>query len=56
MPSYPTKEDLKNAADDDKSDFAQKDDLANLKSDVNKFNIDEFKQHSNWLEQISRYW
>ena len=56
LPSYPTKEDLKNAADDDKSDFAQKADLANLKSDVNKFNIDEFKQHSKWLEQISRYW
>ena len=56
LSSYPTKEDSKNAADYDKSDFAQKADLANLKSDVNKFNIDEFKQHSRWFEQISRYW
>ena len=37
---YPTKADLKNAAGVDKSDFA---DLASLKSDVDKLDIDKLK-------------
>ena len=38
-----TKENLKNAADVDTSDFANNSDLANLKSDVDKLDIDKLK-------------
>ena len=36
-----TKADLKNATSIDTSEFSEKTDLANLKSDVNKFDIDK---------------
>ena len=40
---YTTKADFKNAAGVDTSDFARKTDLANLKSDVDKLDIDKLK-------------
>ena len=41
LPNYATKADLKNAAGVDTSKFAKKVDLANLKSDVDKLDIDK---------------
>ena len=41
--NYATKTDLKNATAVDTSDFAKKTDLANLKSGVNKLDIDKLK-------------
>ena len=43
LSNYATKADLKNATGVDTSDFAKKTDLANLKSDVDKLDIDKFK-------------
>ena len=43
LSSYVTKAYLKNGAEVDTSSFAKKADLANLKSDVDKFNIDKMK-------------
>ena len=43
MSIYATKADLKNATGVDKSDFARKTDLANLKSDLEKLDIDKLK-------------
>ena len=43
LSNYATKTDLKNAAGVDTSSFAKKIDLANLKSDVDKLDIDELK-------------
>ena len=43
MSNYATKSDLKNATGVDTSDFAKKTDLANLKSDVDKLDIDKLK-------------
>ena len=43
MSNYATKTDLKNATGVDKSSFAKKVDLANLKSDVDKLGIDKLK-------------
>ena len=43
LSSYATKTDLKNATGDDTSSFAKKTDLASLKSDVDKLDIDKFK-------------
>ena len=47
LPNYATKADLKNATGDDTSKIAKKVDLASLKSEIYKFDIDE-------LETISR--
>ena len=55
LSNYATKADLKNAASVDRSDLAKKTDLANLKSDVDKSDIDKlrnvptkcFKQYKN---------
>ena len=41
--NYVTKTNLKNAAEVDTSSFAKKTDLANLKSDVNKLDIDKLE-------------
>ena len=41
--NYATKTDLKNATGVDTSKFAEKVDLANLKSDVDKLDIDKLK-------------
>ena len=43
LSSYATKTDLKNATGSDTSHFAKKTDLANLKSDVDKLDIDKLK-------------
>ena len=43
LSNYATKPDLKNAADVDTSGFAKKIDFANLKSDVDKLDIDKLK-------------
>ena len=43
LSNYATKADFKNATGVDSSDFAKKTDLANLKSDVDKLDIDKFK-------------
>ena len=43
MSIYATKAGLKNATGVDKSDFARKTDFANLKSDLEKLDIDKLK-------------
>ena len=43
LSNYATKTDLKNATGVDTSDFTKKTDLANLKSDVDKFDINKLK-------------
>ena len=43
MSNYATKTDLKNATGVDTSSFAEKTDLANLKADVDKLDIDELR-------------
>ena len=43
LPNYASKIELKNATGVDTLDFAKKADLANLKSDVDKLDIDKFK-------------
>ena len=43
LSNYATKSDLKNATGVDTSKFAKKVDLANLKSDANKLDIDKLK-------------
>ena len=42
--NYATKEDLRNATGVDTSTFAKKVDLANLKSNVDKLEIDKFEK------------
>ena len=49
LSNYATKADLKNATGVDTSDFAKKTDLANLKSDVDKLDIDKLKSVSSNL-------
>ena len=43
LPNYATKADLKNATGDDTSKIAKKVDLASLKSEIYKFDIDELE-------------
>ena len=43
LSNYATKVNLKNATGVDTSDFAEKTDLANVKSDVDKLSIDKLK-------------
>ena len=45
LPNYATKTDLKSATKVDTSDFTKKTDLANLKSDVDKLDIDKLKMY-----------
>ena len=47
MSNYATKADLKNVTGADISDFAKKTDLANLKSDVGKLDVDKLKNVPN---------
>ena len=47
------KEDLKNATGVDASSFAKKTDLANLTSDVDKFDIDRLKNLPNNLSNLN---
>ena len=53
---YATKADLKNTADVDTSDFALKTDLANLKSDVDKLDIDKLKNVPTTLSNLKSKW
>ena len=43
MSNYATKSDLKDVTGADTSDFAEKTDLDNLKSDVDKLDFDKWK-------------
>ena len=50
--NYVTKANLKNAAGIDTLDFAKKPDLANLKSDVDKLDIDKLKNVPSKLSNL----
>ena len=52
LSNYATKTDLRNAAGFDTSSFAEKVDLANLKSDVDKLDIDKQKNLPNELNNL----
>ena len=52
LSNYATKADLKNARGVDASKFAKKVDLANLKFDVDKLDIDELKNLPNNLNNL----
>ena len=52
MSNFATKFDLKNATDVYASKFVKKDDLANLKSDVDKSDIDKLKTTSVDLSKL----
>ena len=54
MSNYATKADLKNAAGVVTS-FAEKTDIANLKSVVNKLDIDKLKKCTKWFKQLEKY-
>ena len=49
---FATKVGLKNATDTDTSDFAKKIDLSNLKSDVDKFGINNLKNVTSALSSL----
>ena len=52
LSNYATKADFKNATGVDTSDFAKKTDLANLKSDVDKLDIDKLKNVPSNLSKL----
>ena len=52
LSNYATNADLKNATGVDTSNFAKKTDLANLKSDVDKLDIEKLKNLSNDLNNL----
>ena len=52
MHNYATKADLKNATGIDKLDFAKKTDFANLKSNVDKLDIDKSKNVPSSLSSL----
>ena len=52
MSNYATKSDLKNATGVDTSDFAKKTDLVNLKSDLDKLDIDKSRKVSTNLNNL----
>ena len=52
LSNYATKTDLRNATGDDTSDFAKKIDLANLKSNVDKLDIDKLKNVLSGLSSL----
>ena len=51
LSNYSTKADLKNATCVDSSDFAKKTNLVSLKSDIDKLDIDKFKNVPNGLSK-----
>ena len=53
LSNYFTKPDLKNVTGVDTSQFAEKDDLANLKSEVNKLDIDKLALVPTDLSKLS---
>ena len=52
--NYAAKSDLKNATGVDTSHFAEKDDLVNLKSEIDKFDIDKFKTCTKQSRQFEK--
>ena len=54
LSNYATKADLKNATGVDTSKFAKKVDLANLKSNVDKLDIDKLKNAPSGLNRLKR--
>ena len=52
MSNYATKAEFKNTACVDKSDFVKKSDLAKIKSDVNKLDIDKLKNAPSNLSNL----
>ena len=54
LSNYATKADLKNATGVVTS-FAEKTDIANLKSVVNKLDIDKLKKCTKWFKQLEKY-
>ena len=54
MSNYATKADLKNATGVVTS-FTEKVDIANLKSNVNKLDIDKLKKCTKWFKQFKKY-
>ena len=52
LSNYSRKADLKNATVVDTSDFAKKTDLANLKSNMDKLDIDELKNVTSTLSNL----
>ena len=52
LPNYKTKANFKNATGVDTSDFAKKTNLANLKSDVDKLDIDKLKDVTTSLSNL----
>ena len=54
LSKYATKGDLKNALSFDTSRFAKKVDLANLKSEVDKLDIDYLEKNTNWFKQFEK--
>ena len=53
LTNYAAKEDLKNVASVDVSSFSKKTDLANLKSDVDKLDIDKLKNVRSGLSSLN---
>ena len=54
LSNYATKTDLKNATGIDTSSFAKKVDLANLKSNLDKLDIDKQKKCSSQFKQFEK--
>ena len=52
LPNYATKADLKNETGVDASDLSKKTDLANLKCDVDKLDIDKLKNAPSGLSSL----
>ena len=53
LTNYAAKEDLKNVTSVDVSSFSKKTDLANLKSDVDKIDIDKLKNVPSGLSSLN---
>ena len=54
LSDYATKSSLKNETGADTSQFAKKDDLTNLKSYIDKMDIDELEKAPNSLNSLKR--
>ena len=52
LSNYATKTDLKNATEVNRTDFARNTDLADLKSDVDKLDIDRL--YTQWFNQFRK--
>ena len=54
LSNYATKADLIDAKGVDTSKFAKKVDLASIKSEVDKFDIDKLEKSTNWFKQFEK--